>query len=203
MSRGLFAVALMCASTSAGGCLFEQRDPEPLVCASIEPGALAISEVRKAASSDTTQVSWVELYNTTSAAIAMRGVALRFRNPTGASEIDVEVRRAFDAPAGAYITIGLVDDATRPDYIDYGILGQLGTTWPSDVALEVDTCGTKIDVVQYSSLPSMGTLSLDGASPPTADANDFAAHFCTDATLVGGAYPGTPRQPNIVCPTTP
>jgi hypothetical protein len=182
-----------------GGCMFLQRDPETAVCADV-----AISEIRKAASSDTL-VSWVELYNTTASPIGMRGLELRFRNPTGASETDVVIKRDFDAAPGAYVTLGLAsdDDSMRPAYLDYGFLDDFTGTWPSDAALELDSCDTKIDLVQYGSLPSMGTLSLDGANPPSADDNDFVTNFCTDATLVGTTYPGTPQHPNITCPVTP
>lgn len=179
------------------GCMFAQRDPEPAVCPQLAAGALAISEIRKASASDTL-ASWVELYNTSSDTIDLRGVELRFRNPTGASEQDVTVGRSVAVAAGAYVTLGLADDGALPDYLDYGFLGQLTGTWPSDAALEVDSCGAKVDLVQYGSLPSTGTLSLNGAKPPSADDNDFTTNFCTDPNPAG-----TPRATNIVCPSTP
>src|SRR4051812_45072635 len=106
-----------------GGCMMLQRDPEAAVCASVDPGALVISEVRKASSSDSL-VSWVEVYNASSGPIGMRGLEIRFRDPTGASETDVTIKRDFEVAPGAYATLGLAsdDDAMRPSYIDYGFL---------------------------------------------------------------------------------
>lgn len=178
---------------SLGACT---RDPLPAVCPDVAEGGLAISEIRKAGSSDTL-VSWVELYNASGGALDLYGLVLRFRNPTGASETDVTVRRSLVANAGQYVVLGLVaDDAsTRPSYVDYGFLDDFGATFPSSAVLDVDACGATIDRAQWSSLPSTGSYAVSGAMAPDAGRNDFAQNWCTDATPAG-----TPQQPNLVCP---
>jgi hypothetical protein len=179
----------------AGGCV---RDPVAAVCPDLAPGDLAVTEIRASGTGDTLG-SWVELYNASGQALDLKGVELRFRKPDGSSETDVTVRRSLPVGAGAYVVLGLFsdDDAVRPAYVDYGFVADFHVSWPSGSALDIDACGTKIDRVQYDSLPSSGTYSL-GSTPPTADANDFATNWCTDATPAG-----TPQHANITCPVTP
>ena len=184
------AVAIL--SILVTGCV---RDPLPAVCPDLAAGDLAVSEIRKASTSDSL-ASWVELYNTTGGALDLRGLVLRFRNPDGASETDVTVRRSLAVGAGGYVVLGLTtdDDANRPAYVDYGFLDDFGATFPSAAALDVEACATLVDRVQYSALPSTGTYSL-GTMPPDANANDFTTNWCTDVTLAG-----TPQHANIACP---
>ncbi len=180
----------------SAGCV---RDPAPALCPDIAVGDLALTEIRGPQSQDGLG-TWVELYNASSGSIDLEGLKVRFRKKDGSSETDVLVRRAVVVAAGAYATLGLVpDDSSRPDYIDYGIAGDFHTSFLAAAAVDVEACGLRIDRVTYDVLPAMGTYSL-GASPPSADNNDLPANWCTDATDLGGTYPGTPRLANISCP---
>jgi hypothetical protein len=189
--RVMVAIAI-----AMGGCV---RDPAPVFCPEVSPGDLAVSEVRKQPSGDALG-SWVELYNTSGQELDLRGVELRFRRMDGTNETKVIVRRSLIAPAGGYVVLGLVtDDELRPAHIDYGFASDFTTSWPTAAALDINACGELVDRMTYSSLPTMGTYSL-GAVPPSADANDFPAMWCTDPTPVGTGFPGTPGQPNVGCP---
>ena len=54
--------------------------------------------------------------------------------------------------------------------VDYGFAGDFHRSWRGAAAVDVEACAARIDLAQYDSLQ------------------------------VGGAYPGTPRGPNLACP---
>ena len=178
------------------GCV---RDPAPAECPDIAVGDLAVTEIRGPNGSTDTLGVWVELYNTSTASIDLKGIKIRFRKKDGSSETDVIVRRSLPIGPGAYETLGMFDDTARPAYVDYGFAGDYHTTFLAAAAVDVEACGTRIDRVTYDVLPAMGTYSL-GAQPPNADNNDLPAMWCTDATNLAGTFPGTPQQPNLPCP---
>ena len=142
---------------------------------------------------------WLELYNASGRSVDLLGLKVRFRDPSGASENDTIVRRSLSVAPGAYAVIGLEDDTMLDSYIDYGIAADFHASWPSSAAIDVEACGKRIDLAQYSSLPKTGTYSL-GAQPPTAQANDLPAKWCTDTTINVGSFPGTPQRANTACP---
>jgi hypothetical protein len=104
------------------------------------------------------------------------------------------VRRSVTVAAGAYTVLGLVPDDQRPDYVDYGFFDDFHVTFLSAAAVDVEACGTRIDRATYDVLPKTGTYSL-GTNPPTANANDDPAAWCTNMTSAG-----TPKQANPACP---
>ena len=178
------------------GCV---RDPAAASCPDVAVGDLALTEIRGPQNQDDLG-TWVELYNTTTHPIDLEGLKIRFRKKDGSSETDVLVRRALEVGAASYITLGLfADDNTRPDYIDYGMSGDFHTSFLAAAAVDVESCGVRIDRATYDVLPDMGTYSL-GATPPSADNNDLPINWCTDATNLAGSYPGTPQQANLPCP---
>ena len=174
------------------------RDPVATMCPDVTVGDLAITEIRGSQSQDDLG-TWVEIYNASTSSIDLEGLEVRFRKKDGSAETDVLVRRALAVAAGGYVTLGLfADDNTRPVYIDYGMSGDYHTSFLAAAAVDLESCGTRIDRVTYDVLPAMGSYSLGG--PPSADSNDLPVNWCTDATNLAGMYPGTPRQANIVCP---
>jgi hypothetical protein len=178
------------------GCV---RDPAAASCPDVAVGDLALTEIRGPQNQDDLG-TWVELYNTTTHPIDLEGLKIRFRKKDGSSETDVLVRRALEVGAASYVTLGLfADDNTRPDYIDYGMSGDFHTSFLAAAAVDVESCGVRIDRATYDVLPDMGTYSL-GAMPPNADNNDLPINWCTDATNLAGSYPGTPQQANLSCP---
>ncbi|MCX5741542.1 MAG: lamin tail domain-containing protein [Proteobacteria bacterium] len=177
------------------------REAEPRLCPDVTTGDLVITEVRKTSSNDTLG-AWVELYNASSGELDIRGMELRFRRKDGSGETDVVVRHSLPVAAGGYLTLGLFPDASispLPDHIDYGFAGDFTTGFPSASTLDLEACGELVDRASYDSLPSMGSYAL-GTTPPSANDNDLPANWCTDSTMVGTTYPGTPKAANHPCP---
>jgi len=175
------------------------RDPLPAECPDVGVGDLVVTEIRGPQPSGDTLGVWLELYNASGGTVDLKGTKIRFRKKDGSSEVDVLVRRSVPAAAGAYTVLGLFpDDDTRPSYVDYGFAGDFHVSFLPAAAVDVEACGTRIDRAVYDQLPAMGTYSLGVA--PDADANDLPTNWCTDGTMAGTTYPGTPQQANIACP---
>ena len=173
------------------------RDPAAAECPELAPGDLVVTEIRGPQSGDDTLGVWIELYSVK--AVDLSGTKIRFRKKDGSSETDVLVRRSLPVDAGQYVTLGLFsDDTTKPAYVDYGMSSDYHESFLSAAAVDVEACGTRIDRAVYDVLPTMGTFSLGGE--PSAEANDLPANWCTDATMDGATYPGTPQQANHACP---
>jgi hypothetical protein len=109
------------------------------------------------------------------------------------------VRHSVPTQAGSYTVLGRDDDLELASYIDYGFAPEFSETWLASAAVDVEACGRQIDRAVYSSLPRVGTFSL-GVTPPTGQANDLPANWCTDATAHAGSFPGSPQQANAACP---
>ncbi|CAN5670075.1 hypothetical protein BH11MYX1_BH11MYX1_03270 [soil metagenome] len=174
------------------------RDPVAEKCPDLAAGDLAVTEIRGPQNQDALG-TWIEVYNASSSSVELEGLKVRFRKKDGSSETDVLIRRSLVVASSGYATLGVfADDSTRPTYIDYGMSGDYHTSFLAAAAVDLESCGTRIDRVTYDVLPAMGTYSLGG--PPSADNNDLPVNWCADATNLAGTYPGTPQQANIVCP---
>jgi hypothetical protein len=177
---------------SAVGCV---REPLPAGCPDVDVGDLVLTEFRGPQSpEDPAGGIWVELYNASSATIDLHGIKIRFRTKTGSSEVPVLVRRSVTVNAGAYVVLGLFADALRPAHVDYGFADDFTRTFLPAAAVDVESCGRRIERATYDVLPRTGTHSL-GTDPPDALNNDVPAMWCTNPTPEG-----TPRQPNPACP---
>jgi hypothetical protein len=186
---------VMLAAAAPAGCV---RDPASDLCPDVAAGELVVTEVRGPQSPEDADGSWIELYNASGRSIDLAGLKVRFRRKDGSTEIPILVRRSVPAAADSYTVLGLFADAAPPEHVDYGFSADYRQGWLSSAAIDVESCGVRIDLAQYDSLPDQGTFSLGGA--PDADRNDAPASWCTDATKVGSVYPGTPRGPNLACP---
>jgi len=194
--RAAQAAAVVSAALAlAAGCM---REPAQAVCPELAAGQLVITEIRGTQNPKDSAGPWIELYNASGRTIDLIGIRLAFRNGTGLPSGEAFVRRSLPAAAGSYTVLGLFSDADPPPHVDYGFFLGNGETWLDDATLAVETCGTKLDQVGPYSLPRMGTYSLGGA--PDANRNDFPTSWCTDRTLVGPTFPGTPGAPNVACP---
>jgi hypothetical protein len=189
--RGVTLVLLL-----AAGCV---RDPDDASCPEVGAGDLVVTEIGGPQTGSDTLKPWIELYNASGRSVDLLGLKVRFRRLTGDDSTDTIVRRSLVVGAGAYVVLGLAADEDRPAYHDYGIAADFHASWPTQAAVEVQACGERIDLVQYSSLPKTGTYSL-GTMPPTAEANDLPASWCTDTTTTAGSFPGTPQKANTACP---
>lgn len=193
-----FAGVLTCvvASVLGAGCT---RDAADALCPDITEGDLVVTEIAGPQTGNDVFNPYVELYNASGATIDLYGVRVRFRRMDGSGETPIIVRRNLPAAPGSYTALGLDDDADLDGYLDYGFASDFQTGWLSSAAIDVEACGTRIDRATYSSLPNMGSYSL-GAMPPTEEANDLPASWCTDATVSVAGVPGSPQQANVACP---
>jgi hypothetical protein len=175
------------------------RDPDSANCPDLAPGDLVVTEIGGNQTGMDTLKPWIELYNASGQTVDLLGIKVRFRRISGSDETPTLVRRSLPVAAGAYVVLGLANDETRPAYHDYGISADFHASWPSQAAVDVEVCGERLDRVIYNSLPNAGTYSL-GTTPPTAEANDLPANWCTDSTTNTGSFPGTPQKANTACP---
>jgi hypothetical protein len=174
------------------GCLIGcARDPVDAVCPAISEGALVVTEVR--GPQDDMEGPWVELFNASGATVDLAGIKVRFRRKDGSDEIPVLVRRSLTVGAGEYTVLGLFFDVEIPAHVDYGFLDDFDGSWLAAAAIDVETCGQRVDLAIYDVLPDVGTYSLGG--PPDADNNTLPASWCTAATVAG-----TPGAANNACP---
>lgn len=180
---------------AAFGCT---RDPIEAQCPDVSPGDLVVTEIRGPQSGTDMLGTWVELYNASGSSVNLFGVKIRFRKKDGSSEVPVIIRRDVTVQANGYAVLGLIPDAERPAYVDYGFSSDFHVGFLASAAIDVEACGERIDRMIYDVLPKMGTYSLGGA--PTADNNDLPTAWCTDATMDAGTYPGSPQRQNIACP---
>jgi len=187
----LFVISLI-----AVGCT---RDPAEAVCPEIAEGALVITEIGGPQTGNDLLREFVELYNASGQTIDLLGIKVRFRRRDGSSEVAVLVRRSLPAAAGSYTVLGRDDDLDLETYLDYGFATDFSESWLGAAAVDVEACGTQIDRAIYDSLPRTGTYSL-GSMPPTGEANDLPANWCTDATINANSFPGSPQQANAACP---
>ena len=178
------------------------REPEESLCPDIAPGALIVTEVRgPQMPADAVNGEWIELYNTSGRAVDLLGLRVRFRRKDGSSEIPVIVRENVTVQAGAYVVLGLfLNDASRPAHVDYGFASDFDESWLAAAAIDVESCGTRVDRATYDALPRMGTFSFGGTAPLDADMNDDLRLWCTNSSMMGVTYPGSPRAANPPCP---
>ena len=178
------------------------RDSEDALCPKISAGGLIVTEVHGPQSpDDPMNGNWIELYNASGSSIDLIGVKVRFRRKDGSTEIPILVRDHVNAAAGSYTVLGLfLNDDTRPMHVDYGFAQDFTEMWLSAAAIDVETCGQLVDRATYDALPKMGSFSLTGAMMPDSNTNDDLRNWCTNSAMVGGVYPGSPKQANPPCP---
>lgn len=189
-------LAALCVLVATGGCA---RDPEEAVCPTIGTGDLVITEIGGPQTGMETLKPWIELYNASGSSVDLLGIRIRFRRLTGDEIGAAIVRRELSVAAGAYTVLGLDLDDGEEMYLDYGFAADFHSNWPTSAAVDVYACDEPIDQVKYDSLPKNGTYSL-GAMPPTEEANDLPAMWCTDTTANANSFPGTPQRANTACP---
>ncbi len=227
--------ALFLLSAAAAAC---SRSAEPFDCPSVGAGDLVITEIRGPQQGGDTLGQWIELYNAGDSEVDLRGLRLAFINRQGVRVNDRPILvRALElsmAP-GDYVTLGHHDPMPLPAYVDYTFItdyfsepadasgdtedetgdlgfGPVAERRPRDLLsagrIEIEACGVLIDSFAYSELPSLGTLSLDGALDPDAEANDDPVNHCVDDAepppdpempVTGLGVPGTPQGANRSC----
>jgi len=196
--RGFLAIVVSLAVVPA--CI--TRDSEDKLCPPLKSGDLIVTEVRGPQMPvDAVNGEWVELYNASSGTIDLEGVRVRFRRKDGSSEIPIIVRTSVPVAAGEYTVLGLfLNDNTRPSHVNYGFAGDFTESWLAAAAIDVESCGTRVDRATYDVLPKMGSFSFTGAMQPDANMNDDLRFWCTNGTPSGTVFPGSPQMANPPCP---
>jgi hypothetical protein len=169
------------------------REPVDAVCPDVVEGDLVVTEVRGDQDPDDLDGEWIEVFNAAAGSVNLEGLKVRFRDRGGANEVSILVRRALVVAPGEYVVLGLVLDTDRPAHIDYGFLDDYTGDWKSAAAIDLESCGARIDLVTYDALPDVGTYSLGGE--PDAETNNLPSSWCFDATPFG-----TPGAANNACP---
>lgn len=182
-------IGLSVIAMAVAGCT---RDPVG-ECPPVDRGGLIVTEFRGEQTPNDGLI-WVELYNASPATIDLEGIKVRFRKKDGSSEVPILVRRSVMVSPSDYVVLGLVlDDETKPSFIDYGFAGDFHQGYLAAAAVDVETCSEQIDRAVYDVLPKTGTYSFGG--PLDVDSNDIPAMWC-----VNMSSPGTPQMANPPCP---
>lgn len=215
---------------TSSGC---SRPPLGEICPDVVEGDLVITEVRGPQTGGDNRGQWFEIYNASESAVDLQGLRVEFFNLQGERpppERPILLRTAdFTVEPRAYVTLGHHEPNTQPEFIDYSFIvdyftdpneadtDDLGfgddiTRRPKDLLgagrIDLTACGVLVDRVRYDRLPSGGTLSLDGAIEPTAEANDEPLNFCVNdapevlepgVAPVFFGLPGSPQEENPPC----
>jgi hypothetical protein len=201
LMHSLSLAALAMTLLLSAGC---ERDPRTAVCPELAPGDLVVTEIRGDQSgTDDVLGEWIELYNASSSAIDLTGVAVTVTRLDGGSSARLVFRRNVTVGAGEYVVMGRfyeVDGINLPSYINYGYAADFDSSIYDTGAIEIFSCGTETDEIIYRNLPSTGTYALDGALEPSAEANDDLEAWCIDELTGDPDATGTPGERNPVCP---
>ena len=188
--RLVFIIAFLAAACA--------RDPLPEACPDVVAGDLVISEIRGPQSGGAdTLGQWIEIYNASGHSVALEGLTLRFQHLDGSGDVSILVRDAHEVDVGSYATLGRFPAGSEPPYVTYGFLDDFDANLYSAGAIDVRACDALIDRTSYRSLPTTGTLALDGTNDPDATVNDDPASWCNDTSGVG--HPGSPQERNPPC----
>lgn len=189
-TRQVFIIASLAAACA--------RDPLPEACPDLAAGDLVISEIRGPQSGGTdTLGQWIEIYNASGHVVDLQGLTLRMQHLDGSGDVSILVRAEREVGIAGYATLGRFAAGSEPAYVTYGFLDDFSSNLYSSGAVDVRACEALIDRTSYRSLPTAGTLALDGTGDPDATDNDDAASWCTDASGVN--HPGTPQERNPPC----
>lgn len=182
------------------------RDPIERICPDLAPGDLVVSEFRGPQTGADSYGQWIEVYNAGDEAIDLAGVRLVLRKLDGSGDFHFLVRDHEAAvDAGAYAVFG---NTEGKDFTTYVFTSDAESDLYAAAILEIYSCERLVDTMIYRSLPSVGTLSLDGKSPPDAAANDDSdLGWCVDDVPPSPDEPitdlgvrGTPGEANRPCP---
>ncbi len=204
IARGLLALL---AVPLLGGSLLSgcTTDPLDIDCPDVGEGELVITEIHGPQSGEDGYGEWIEIYNATSRTIDLSGLSVSLTKLDGSTQTKFVVRNATTiAPAG-YAVFGKQIAGDEPSHVDYGYISDLEGKLYDSAAVEVVSCGLRIDLLVYRNLPTKGSVILDGnVKPPTAEANDDEMYLCLDTAeddmSEQSGIRGTPQEGNPPCP---
>lgn len=195
-------LALPLLGGGAAGCA---TDPLDIACPEVAVGELVVTEIHGPQTGADAYGEWIELYNTTKRAIDLSGLSVSVTKLDGSTEARFLVRTATTIGPGAYAVFGKQIAGDEPAHVDYGYISDLDSKLFDSGAVDVESCGLRIDRMVYRNLPTKGSVILDGSiEPPTAAANDDEVNLCLDTTedamTEQSGIRGTPQESNPPCP---
>lgn len=189
--------------SSAFGCINEALE---VPCPNVAAGDLVITEIHGPQSGEDRYGEWIEIFNASTESVNLKGLSVRVLRLDGSAQSRLLVRDSVSMSAGSYAVLGKQVSGAEPDHVDYGYISDIDNKLYDSGAIQIESCGSEIDLVVYRNLPSKGSLVLDGSIvPPTAVANDEEANWCIDdeademSPLMG--IRGTPQEENFICPS--
>ncbi len=207
-SLTLLGTALLGPTLLACGC----AQPALPCSLHLTAGDLVITEIRGPQDSTdakgellgNTRGEWFELFNATDDTLDLAGLRMELTNLRGSQRVTALVRESLMIEPGDHVVLGSLAAENSPPEVDYSINSdfQLDNTTTAtggtvllppgedddprslfaNARVQLFACERLVDTVVYAQLPRLGTYSLDGSQPPTADDNDEPMHWCTNDT---------------------
>lgn len=191
--------ALVSVALLASGCGPGPIDETPAgSCKGRLAGDLVISEFMANPAGEDSGKEYLELYNATSEAISLNGIALRYSKPDGSSEKKVTLKEGTIAPGQYYVIGDVRNGAPLPGYMDATYADGLGAFANTSGKFGVLCGSTVLDEVTYSSVKDNTARIFDGSMAPDAAVNDNETRWCNAQSEAGGFF-GSPRAANQSC----
>jgi len=179
-------------------------------CADLLPGDLVITEIfadhaaPADGSGEDAGKEWIEIYNTTDAAIDLEGLTLAISRLDGASDHSHTIGALTVSPHD-YVVLGNVAPEFVAGHLDYGYGDDLRELFNTDGGTLAIRCGTaSIDEASYGDATAGRSIGFDGGIAPDYTANDDATRWCATPEDAGFAFEdanyGTPGAANYDCP---
>lgn len=197
-ARALFAGILAAASLAC-----PPEEPADNPCAPRRFGDLVVSELMIDPDGPDTGGEWIELFNSGTAPIELKGLQVYTAKPDR-SGLKVHTLLAGTVEGRGYFTLGDVREGPNPPWVGYAYGDDLGSL-PQSGALIGVRCGTTVlDELVYAGGDAARSRMLGGASDPDATANDDASAWCDtpEAEIYSTPNAGTPGRANGLCAPT-
>lgn len=171
-------------------------------CASLKAGDLVITEAMVDPAGTDTGNEWFEVYNTTGAAIDLKGLTL-FASAADGTSAKTHVVRAGTAQPGGYFTFGDVRSGANPTWVGYSYNNSLGALPNANGAVGLK-CGTT-ELAKFTWLAATASghsLQLDATVNPSPERAAVAANYCPapeSLSPYSGTNYGTPGGENAIC----
>lgn len=164
-------------------------------------GDLVISELMIDPDGTDTGGEWIEVFNTTSAPIDLRGFTLSYRSGTSAAKSHT-VRASVTVPPRGYVALGDVRSGPNPAWLGYSYGDDLGSMSQTSGTVAIRCAMTALNEYSYTRAARSGrSRALGGPVEPDALRVSMESNWCdtpTSTEYTPRNY-GTPGGPNPQC----
>lgn len=164
-------------------------------------GDLVISELMIDPDGTDTGGEWIEVFNTTSTPIDLRGFTLSYRSGTSAAKSHT-VRASVTVPPRGYVALGDVRSGPNPAWLGYSYGDDLSSMSQTSGTVAIRCAMTAINEYTYTRAARSGrSRALGGPVEPDALRVSMESNWCDTPTSVEYAQRnyGTPGGPNPQC----